>query len=86
LPVVSVNVHRHPLDRRQQTDSLPSSSNITSEIFDVRRNGDNVVALALILLGTTAAQAEFDTVPALVITPSEMRWNAQGAYAEPGME
>src|ERR1700757_1467566 len=52
----------------------------------MRFNRDNVLALILIIAGGTLALAQTDTSGAVVITPAEMKWTAQGAYAQPGME
>ena len=52
----------------------------------MRLSRDDVLALILIISGGTLALAQTDTSGAVVITPAEMKWSAQGVYAEPGME
>jgi quercetin dioxygenase-like cupin family protein len=47
---------------------------------------DNSLALVLIFAGTTLALAQTDTVPPVMLTPDEMHYSTQGAYATPGME
>jgi quercetin dioxygenase-like cupin family protein len=44
------------------------------------------IALAIIVAGASLALAQTDTVPPMLLTPDEMHWSAQGAYATPGME
>jgi quercetin dioxygenase-like cupin family protein len=52
----------------------------------MRFNRDDVLALILIISGGTLALAQTGTGSPVVITPAEMKWTAQGAYAAPGME
>jgi quercetin dioxygenase-like cupin family protein len=52
----------------------------------MRFNRDDVLAFVLIISGGTLALAQTDASGAVVITPTEMKWSAQGAYAQPGME
>jgi quercetin dioxygenase-like cupin family protein len=44
------------------------------------------LTLVLILVGATFARAQTETSGPVVITPAEMKWTTQGAYAQPGME
>jgi quercetin dioxygenase-like cupin family protein len=49
-------------------------------------NRDDALALTLIICGTTLAFAQTNTNGAVAVTPAEMKWTAQGAYAQQGME
>ena len=44
------------------------------------------LAMALIVAGVSLALAQTDSVGVVILTPAEMKWTAQGVYAEPGME
>jgi quercetin dioxygenase-like cupin family protein len=52
----------------------------------MRFNRDDALALVLIFSGGALALAQTNTASPVVITPDEMKWTAQGAYAAPGME
>ena len=52
----------------------------------MRLSRDDVLALILIISGGTLALAQNGTSGPVVITPAEMKWTSQGAYAAPGME
>jgi quercetin dioxygenase-like cupin family protein len=49
-------------------------------------NRDHTLALVLIAAGGTLALAQTGASGPVMITPAEMKWTAQGAYAAPGME
>jgi quercetin dioxygenase-like cupin family protein len=49
-------------------------------------NRDDALALVLIICGATLAFAPTSTRGVVAITPAEMKWTAQGAYAQQGME
>jgi len=49
-------------------------------------NRDDALALVLIISGGALALAQTDTGGAVVITPAEIKWSAQGTYAQRGME
>jgi quercetin dioxygenase-like cupin family protein len=44
------------------------------------------IALAIIVAGASLALAQTAAVPQMSLTPDEMHWSSQGAYATPGME
>jgi quercetin dioxygenase-like cupin family protein len=46
----------------------------------------DAILFAIVVAGVSAALAQSDTVPPMLLTPDEMHWSAQGAYATPGME
>src|SRR4051812_36713842 len=46
----------------------------------------DAIALAIIVGGASLALAQTDTVPPMLLTPDEMHYSTQGAYATPGME
>lgn len=46
----------------------------------------DVILFAIVVAGVSAALAQSDIVPPMLLTPDEMHWTAQGAYATPGME
>jgi quercetin dioxygenase-like cupin family protein len=56
------------------------------ENLKVRWNRDDVLAVVLIFAGATLARGQTNAVSPVVITPNEMKWTSQGAYAAPGME
>jgi quercetin dioxygenase-like cupin family protein len=52
----------------------------------VRWNRDDVLAAVLILAGATVALGQTNATRPVLVTPGEMKWTSQGAYAAPGME
>jgi hypothetical protein len=52
----------------------------------VRLNRDDILAVLLIFAGATLAMGQTNAVSPVLITPDEMKWTSQGAYAAPGME
>jgi hypothetical protein len=65
---------------------VPGHIQYSLENLNVRWNRDDVLALILVISGGTLALAQTGTGSPVVITPDEMKWTAQGAYAAPGME
>jgi quercetin dioxygenase-like cupin family protein len=56
------------------------------ENLQVRWNRNDSLAVVLIFAGATLALAQNGTGGPVMITPDEIKWTAQGAYAAPGME